>query len=178
MQLKVILSEEDYINYNIFANFYTSFGKRNVRNYRMMLPVALILVDIGIWLFTKDMFITSFEVIFTVIASVVWYFVCPKLLQRGVRKNIMKMKKDGELPYSKEEDLVFGDEEITGTTSREVKRVRYEDINRISMTDDYTYIWIDAGRAWIIPLHILGNRRGEFMEFLKVKAPGKIEYIN
>ena len=83
----------------------------------------------------------------------------------------------GRLPYSEDETLEFLYEEIVGTTEREVKRFRYEDIEKIDVYSEYILIWIDTVRAWILPAASLKGHREELLGFLKAKVGDTVKEI-
>lgn len=177
MTFKIRLTDEDYINYNLLYSIYSEQGKKNLFRGRMIAPVVS-LMALAIMAICGENWATLLaEAAFLLVVCLVWWFIYPNILKKMVRKNIMRMKMSGRLPYSEEETLEFLEEEIVGTTEREVKRFRYEDIEKIDVFGDYILIWIDTVRAWILPEASLEGRRGELLEFLKAKAGDKVKEI-
>ncbi len=177
MTFKIHLTDEDYINYNLLYSVYSELGKKNIFRGRMIAPVVS-LCALAIMAITGENWATLLaEAAFLLVICLAWWFIYPNILKKMVRKNIMRIKAAGRLPYSDEETLEFLDEEIVGTTEREVKRFRYEDIEKIDVFGEYILIWIDSVRAWILPSASLEGRRGELLEFLRAKAGDKVKEI-
>ena len=177
MTFNIHLTDEDYINYNLLYSLYSEQGKKNLFRGRMIAPVVS-LCALAIMAITGENWATLLaEAAFLLVICLIWWFIYPNILKKMVRKNIMRMKMSGRLPYSEDETLEFLDEEIVGTTEREVKRFRYEDIEKIDIYSEYILIWIDTVRAWILPAASLKGRRGELLEFLKAKAGDKVKEI-
>ena len=175
MRFKINTTEEDYINFNIFAGRHTAVGKRGFMTGRLLTAFISVFALILIWIFTEDIWFVLIEGVVLGIVSAIWFAIYPKIYKRSIRKNMERMKKDGKLPYHEEEELDFGDEEIIGTTEREVIRRRYDEIPRIDVTDEYMFIWIDSARAWPVPMRCLGDRSAELMELLKEKVGDRIK---
>lgn len=174
MKFRINLTEEDYIDYNIFAGMNNPNGKKALMTGRLYMPIFLLVALIVIWILKKDAMFVLFEGIFFVIVSIIWVAVYPKVYKGMIRKNILKLKKNGKLPFFESEDFELTDEEIIGTTETEIRRCRYENLNKIDVTADCIYVWIDAARAWIFPTRELGARRAEVLNLLNSKAPEKI----
>ena len=75
----------------------------------------------------------------------------PVLMRRNIKKNIMKMKSDGKLPYHEKASVEFLDDRIVETCEQGETVVKYSDIVNVYEEKGYIYIFYGAMQAFILP---------------------------
>ena len=91
------------------------------------------------------------EAIVLFIFSVVEILLAKKIMKRGIRKTILKMKEKEGLPFAEETTLNFTEEITKG---QEVK-VDYKKVEDVCETEKAFYIYMSSVQAIIIPKRVL-----------------------
>lgn len=168
MKIHVSINDEDYITYNIYHYFHSSSTKTNVLIGRLMpLLFSILAIAVFILIDVVPMLLYA-EIAFLTLYSIIGFFRFPKSVEKNIRKNILKLKKEGKLPYAEEASLDFGDNEITETSPNNVKRIPYSSILAVQEIENYIYLIIGAVEAVIIPIRCLDNK-DTLLEFLNQK---------
>ena len=99
------------------------------------------------------------EAIALFIFSVVWVSLAKKIMKRGIRKTILKMKEKEGLPFSEETTLNFTEDQIIEITKNQELKVDYKKVEDICETEKAFYIYISYMEALIIPKRVLDQKR-------------------
>ena len=98
LQLNYKLTDEDYIEFNEFHQLiHSEVGKRNLFKLRLIGPMISILAIVIFILARAEIMLIVTEVIVLCIFSIVCVTQAKKIMKRGIRKTILKMKEtEGE----------------------------------------------------------------------------------
>lgn len=123
LQLNYKLTDEDYIEFNEFHQLiHSEIGKRNLFFLRLIGPMISILAMIIFILARAEVMLIIGEAIVLFIFSVVDILLAKKIMKRGIRKTILKMKEKEGLPFAEETTLNFAedhrDNKRSGSESR------------------------------------------------------------
>ena len=176
MTFDVDITEDDYINFNIFTTFNSEQGKKMILMGRMLgicisLLVMLVLVIAG-----ASTYLIICEAVFLTIFSIVIFFRYPGMVKKRIRKGIIKMKDEGKLPYVEKATLEFREDELFENRMDGTKLMPYTDFIDACVTDDCIYLRQGAQMAVLLPKRCLGDREGELLEFLATKMKITREY--
>ncbi len=150
MNIHYELTEEDYINFNLYHIKHSKMGKRSLLLQRIISPFIFI---IGAYLFAVIGNLPFLPLFFTFavmsILSVIFY---PKYFYGLIALNAKKMIKEG-----KNDDLLgnhqlqLTDEGLIDTTANKETTVTWAGINTIQEDDGYFYLYASSVSAYILP---------------------------
>jgi hypothetical protein len=150
MDLKYQLTEEDYINFNLFHMKNSETIMKSVRNQRIFTPVFYLVFSV-VFSFLLDIpFLVSFTPFF--ILSVLWVLFYPKYLFGRAIRHTKKLVKEGRNEnILGEHHMVLSDEGIVDKTSKGETRVTWSGINELKENDQYIYLYNSAVSGYILP---------------------------
>ena len=169
MKYKIFLNDEDFVRFNIFYMNHTKAGKRSKNAIRWMLPMIFVLSILILVLADAEPGLIIAEVIAMTIGSIIWIAITPKIAERGIRKNIRKLKADGKLSYSPESEIEFQELKFVEKSDRGETHVNYKNIENVYAEEDYLYIFISANQGFILPRQCLGADWDRVIAYLEVK---------
>lgn len=165
------LSDNDYFEYNVFHAFNSPFGKKNALIARFLFPVLFIMIGLILgFLMTDDIATWCFPILFGLVA-VYWLIFFKRFMTKQIKKNMNRVKKTGKLPYHKEITISFEDDLIIQTTQNGEAKTKYSAIERIAISKNAIYIYINAVQAILIPFTVFPDNKSleEFLIFFKEK---------
>ena len=166
MKYRITLNEEDYVRFRIFHLYHSKLGKRQIHNARTLMIKGSVFA-IGIVLMTGDPL--DMIVIYTIIlaiASALYYFYAPKRLEKNIRKQVSMTKEDGKLPYYADTEIELTESMIVQRSEHGESYVKYRDIERIYIDQEYLYIYINAVQASVIPYRCLGEDKEQVIGYV------------
>lgn len=156
LQLNYKLTDEDYIEFNEFHQLiHSEVGKRNLFKLRLTGPMISILAIVIFILAKAEIMLIVTEVITLCIFSIVWAALTKKIMKRGIRRTILKMKETEGLPFAEETTLNFTEDQIIEITKSQELKVDYKKIEDVCETEKAFYIYISSIQALIIPKRVL-----------------------
>ena len=173
-RFKYQASEEDYLEFNKFhaANSAVYKGKF-LHAYRWVLGIINFLLSLlYFWGFYDSGYfrnlIAAFVLLVISVLCLRWKWTINRFYLPSA---IKKMKKDGKLPYGKENELLFGEDFCVEIADDIETKVKYRAIEKVASGDHAVYVFISAMQAFIIPLSVFetGEQRTEFVAFVNRK---------
>lgn len=167
------LTEEDYLNFNIFHLYNDPSSKKNLLIIRICLNVILFSALIFQFFVSRDIAAIIVTAVLLVIPVVLLNVFYNKYWEFITKKQIKSMKKSGKLPFPPESVLEFYDDygvEITPYARTEHK---HSAIEKIYLSDHrYIYMYINSSQAYIIPLSAFSSEEhfNSFMNFISTKC--------
>lgn len=159
LKLNYKLTDEDYIEFNEFHQLvHSEIGKRNLFFLRLSGPIISILAIIIFILARAEVMLIIVEAIVLFIFSVVEISQAKKIMKRGIRKTILKMKEKEGLPFAEETTLNFTEDQIIEITKNQELKVDYKKVEDICETEKAFYIYISSMQALIIPKRVLDQK--------------------
>lgn len=156
LQLNYKLTDEDYIEFNEFHQLiHSEVGKRNLFLLKLIGPMISILAIVIFILARAEIMLIVIEAIVLCIFSMVWIAFSKKIMKRGIRKTILKMKETDGLPFAEETTLNFTEDQIIEITKNQELKVDYKKIEDVCETEKDFYVYISSMEALIIPKRVL-----------------------
>lgn len=176
-KLSINVSEKDYLDYNIFWNFKSSYGKKGILKCRVLLT-AIIAVVILFSLFGGGFSSSAFlGIIPYIIVLVLLQILLKPIFVSTIKGNIKSLKKKGKICYSERSVIEFFDDSFIETAPEQKSEVRYSAIERISIVSNKViYIHVNNLLAYILPFSSFESdkQREDFISFIKEKC-AKVE---
>ena len=149
LQLNYKLTDEDYIEFNEFHQLiHSEVGKRNLFKLRLIGPMISILAIVIFILARAKIMLIVTEVIVCVTQA-------KKIMKRGIRKSILKMKETEGLPFAGETTLNFTEDQIIEITKGQEVKVDYKKVEDVCETEEAFYVYMSSVQAIIIPKRVL-----------------------
>ena len=177
-KFNVNLTEQDYLDFNVFAATKTPHGKGSILRTRLILTAIVVVATLLTWL-SKGVGRTS--IVFTVLSALILLYFQLYLVRRmknSLKSYINGLKKQGKLPYSPYSTMEFNDESIIETDENGVTERKYSVIEAISIDKNAVYVFIGAAQAFILPFSSFESREqmDAFIEFISAKCPNIVRY--
>jgi len=156
LQLNYKLTDEDYMEFNEFHQLiHSEVGKRNLFKLRLIGPMISILAIVIFILARAKIMLIVTEVIVLCIFSIVCVTQAKKIMKRGIRKTILKMKETEGLPFAGETTLNFTEDQIIEITKGQEVKVDYKKVEDVCETEEAFYVYMSSVQAIIIPKRVL-----------------------
>ena len=170
------LNEQDYIRFNECICYNNKSVKEIYNIFKFKLPVAIwILFTIYFVLYGNlKMFITI-----TISYLIFWLFFMfflgftfEKYIKKIVKITVENTKKNGTLPYDTINKVNFNENEIIEELPNKKNIFKYEVIEKIIISNDYYYIFLNSIEAIIIPNTAVKTKKEKekFYDFLCQKV--------
>jgi hypothetical protein len=172
LQYQCRLSEQDYIDFNLFTVHSNPAYKRAILLVRLILP-AMFLVLTAFSLAAKREGVLIQTVIYAVVI-LIWELLVKRLYDFITLRTIKTQLKNSGSLYAPEYTLSFNEDHILESTQQTESRVSYEKLERIAVHMGAVYVYPTSVTAMIIPaaqfpaeadrerlLAFLGQRRGD-----------------
>ena len=170
------LNEQDYIRFNECICYNNKSVKETYNIFKFKLPVAIwILFTIYFVLYGNlKMFITITisYLIFWLIFMFFLGFTFEKYIKKIVKITVENTKKNGTLPYDTINKVNFNEKEIIEELPNKKNILKYEVIEKIIISNDYYYIFLNSIEAIIIPNTAVKTKKEKekFYDFLCQKV--------
>lgn len=170
------LNEQDYIRFNYYVYYNDKSTKETYNIFKFKLPVAIwILFTIYFVLYGNlKMFaiITISYLIFWLIFMFFLGFTFEKYIKKIVKITVENDKKNGTLPYDTINKVNFNENEIIEELPNKKNILKYEVIEKIIISNDYYYIFLNSIEAIIIPNKAVKTKKEKekFYDFLCQKV--------
>lgn len=170
------LNEQDYIRFNYYVYYNDKSAKETYNIFKFKLPVAIwILFTIYFVLYGNlKMFaiITISYLIFWLIFMFFLGFTFEKYIKKIVKITVENAKKNGTLPYDTINKVNFNEKEIIEELPNKKNILKYEVIEKIIISNDYYYIFLNSIEAIIIPNKAVKTKKEKekFYDFLCQKV--------
>lgn len=172
-KFNVNITEQDYLDFNVFAATKTPHGKRTILRTRLILTAIFAIATLLIWLTKKGG--TTSIVMTALFALILLYFqlYLVRRVENSLKAYIKNLKKQGKLPYSPYSTVEFGDESIIETDENSVTERKYSAVETVVVDKKAVYVFIGAAQAFILPFSCFGSREqiDEFISFIESKRP-------
>lgn len=170
----ITLTDNDYLDYNLFHQIRSPYGKKTINKFRILLTVIPLVFIVSILIgdnFSKDAFI---DCIPNAIVFVVFQLFLNKLMAAVLKGHIRFLKKTGKMGYSPKAVMEFYDDTFVEITPDEKTERKYTAIERVSVVENrVVYLHVNNVMAYILPMHVFESREQYyfFMSFIKTKCP-------
>ena len=170
----IFLTEEDYIDFNIFHMSHSAYGKKHQRLLRGM--IAVIFVAAAIINFLAEG-ISPVSVAYAVLLGglgLMMTVFSGKTSGFTMKLIINNMKKTGKLAFSPESRMGFSDEGILEITPEGRTEKRWESMERLCIREGKVwYLYMNNTAAFILPVEQISAQTDveEFRKYLESRFP-------
>lgn len=168
MKISYKLTEQDYIDFNIYHMNTSETLKKSILIQRLIGPLLFL---IGIFVVNKisDIPLWYWSGIF-IITGLLWFIFYPKRIEKRFRKQVLKMLSEGQnKDLFTESTLSVNEDGIIHLNSYKEINIKWNTVNRIEITAHHIFIYDSAISAIIIPLSAFSTKDEEekFIELIK-----------
>ena len=168
MKLRYTLTQDNYLDFNIFHALNSAPAKALLRRTRTRPPVVWLLaflVFCGYSLYTSGQMPTVLAYIILSM-SVLWYFLYPLCHRKTLEWRLKRRLAGGGRESMGEVTLAALDDCLRAEDAGGVREVPYDEIERLVESKGCLYIYIGENSAVIVPLAAFGNGEA-YREFRK-----------
>ena len=172
-RFEVKLSEQDYVDFNVFHMLRSEYGKKQIKNLRILLAVFIVIMNLLTFAgedFSGD---SLFFIIPMAIVLIVFEIFLPKFLKWLLKGTIKGLKKSGKMGYSPESVIEFHEDCFIEATPQKKIEQKYETLENIYIVDmKMIYLYENNVAAYMLPTACFKSKAelDEFIEFLKTKC--------
>jgi MFS superfamily sulfate permease-like transporter len=169
-EFQVTLTDEDYLQFNVYHMLNGPDGKRSLLFTRLVVPMICFLTVLTSAY--SDPELAVIEAVILTIISVLWVIFSKKILAKSMKDNVNRMRKNGKLPYSAASIIKFDDACVHEITPDTETKTRYSAIEKIYDTEKAVYLFYSSLQAYILPANTFSNEaeKMRLMSFLHVKT--------
>lgn len=149
LQYHCTLTDDEYIDFNLFTLRSNPAYKRALLLCRMMVPAMLFLLLL-LNIINKYDGIVIFAVMYGV-AALIWVFAVKPLYDFITLRNIKSQLKHSRSLYTPEYTLYFNEDHILDISPQQETKVFYEKIERVCVNRGAVYIYPTSVSAMILP---------------------------
>ena len=177
-QFEVNLTEKDYLDYNIFWNLKSPYGKKQMITLRLIFALIFgVLCLYTMWdgSFSPESILVSIPYCLALIAFQVFF---NNFMAWSIKRNIKTLKKKGKMGYTPVATITFENDKIIHVSPETKQETNYSLIERISIIKGRViYIHINNLMAHIVPLSCFVSKEhyDKFIQFIKTKC-SKVKY--
>lgn len=177
MQLDVTLTEEDYIQFNLYHQKHLPTYKKSQNYYKISIVVILAAVLFALTIGgAKPSFIRWMAVYFIII-SIIWILNASRYIEWRFVKYIRKLCSEGRAEYSKRAKLTFTDNSIVEESEGMNQEIEYSKISRLADNGACRYLYYSESRAFIVPDNSFDSDEAklQLIKLLETKTGRKFE---
>lgn len=170
------LNEQDYIRFNYYVYYNDKSTKETYNIFKFKLPVAIWILFTIYFVLSGNLkmfaIITISYLIFWLIFMFFLGFTFEKYIKKIVKITVENAKKNGTLPYDTINKVNFNENEIIEELPNKKNILKYEVIEKIIISNDYYYIFLNSIEAIIIPNTAVKTKKEKekFYDFLCQKV--------
>lgn len=167
MEIRYGLTEEDYLNFNMFHIKNSKTAKRALNMQRFLTPLIFIVLS---YVLSKVGNLSFFELFITfLIVSILWIIFYPRYFYSYVIRNTKKMIKEGKNDgLLGEHHMILTEEGIIDSTSTGETKVTWPGIKTLCEDKSNIYLYNSSVSAYILPKRELDDVE-EIITYLKSK---------
>ena len=166
----IFLTEEDYIDFNVFHMSRSAYGKKHQRLLRGMVAVLFaVAILVNFWAEGISPVSVAYAVLLGALGLLVTVF-SGKTSGFTMKLVINNMKKSGKLAFSPESRMGFSDEGILEITPEGRTEKRWESMERLCIREGKVwYLYMNNTAAFILPVEQIAAQTdlAEFRRYLE-----------
>lgn len=174
-RLNVELTEEQYLDYNVYQNWDSPHGRQLVRRARVLLiAFTVLLLVLGMWRgqFTLESFL--WQVPMLLVSVLVQLLINRRWMRRALKGQMRTMKKKGKLGFDPSSVMEFYDDLFTERTAEKFTECTYLSIERITVIkNQMLYLHHNTVGAYLIPRTAFDTDEdfAQFTAFIREHCP-------
>ena len=179
-RFNVNLTEQDYIDYNVFHLLKSPYGMKQVIPLRIGIALIMLVgvfITMALGSFTLGSFIQSIPLIVLLFVFEIGF---NKFIKWCIKDNIKRLKKAGKMAYTPKSVTEFFDDRFTETTDDNKTEHKYSAVERVSVIKGkIVYIHVNNIMSYLLPVSAFESEKqlDEFIKFIKTKN-SNVDYYN
>jgi len=158
MKLNYELTEQDYLDFNIYHSKHSPTIKKSILLQRALGPVvfliapflAIRITNIPLWYWLAIFFISS----------IIWFVFYPKYFNWELSRRVSKLLNEGKnLDMVGSRSINLTQDGLIESTPHSESKVGWDMVEMINETEDYIYIYISAVSAYIVPIRVFKDAK-------------------
>ena len=177
-QLDIHMTDEDYLQFNLFQSLELPHGKKAIRRARLiLLGVVAAVLALYVWIAGW----TPFSIVYVLTVSLITTIYLAdykKRVARSIRNQIKRLRKTGKLPFDEVSRVEFYEDRIVETAASSRGEKGYDTLERICVLENrYIFLFTSSVSAYILPIPQVKAQidMQEFLNFLSGKC-NTVEY--
>ena len=169
----VRLTEQDYLDYNIFWALKSPYGKKQTNQIRWLFAIACVLMLAVTWLGDGTLTDKIIETVGFLIVFILLELLFNKFYGWLLKGHIKSLKKTGKMGYSPISTIEFFEESLIETTPDNKTEIKYSSVERVIIVGNKViYIHVSNVMAYIIPTACIQSQEDyeSFVAFLQEKG--------
>lgn len=170
------LTEQDYLDFNMFTVKNYKFYKTKIKLFRVIFTIVPIGTGLVCWLFdgikrSRADFMVGLFVAMTLL-SILFWLVFPKFFDILMLRNAKKILfKEGKNNILGERTLFFEEDKIQTLTEYEESSIHYGAITQIKQSEKAIYLYTAPAMAMILPIRVFADEveKQEFINFINTR---------
>ncbi len=175
-QFNYQLSDSEYLEFNKYHLYNDPTNKKRAMRLRLVFPITFLLMLLVLLVNNEDSSIIVGSIVFFTVLSVGWGFLVKPYLFFVTKGYIKALKKTGKLPYAKDIQMQFEENDIYEKTDVAETKMNYSKIQKAVCGSNAIYIYINTLQAMIIPFSAFENenQRIDFLAFIDTKINSQL----
>lgn len=174
------LSNDDYLDFNLFVNFCTPYGKKQ------FLKSRLLLTAIPLWVWVLGVLLSHFEnidfiaLVVDILLSVIVFFTTKPFMRFVTKMNCKKMMNKTKVPFTPEATMEFYNDYFVEESAESRTEVKYTAITQVYLVNSkMIYMFNSAVGGYLIPVSAFATAEeyNGFMNFIVTKTK-PVEFVN
>ena len=156
MEINYHLTEEDYLNFNMF---HIKNSKTAIRSLQMQRIIGPLIFLISSYVFSRigDVPFVGLFITFSIL-SILWFIFYPKYFYNHVIRHVKKMIKEGKNDgLLGDHRMLITDEGIVDSTTNGETKVTWSGIKEFKEDENNLYLYNSSVSAYILPKRELNN---------------------
>jgi len=172
-KLNLNITEKDYLDYNLFWNLKSPYGKKQVTITRILISVFICFIaflSLAFGYFSAESFLGMIPYL---ILLALWQFLLTPLVTLTVKFQLKSLKKAGKMGYTPLAEMEFYENEFIEISPESKSEVKYSFIERVSIVENLAiYLHINNLAAAILPFSCFDSKEQyeSFLAFIKTKC--------
>ncbi|MBR2464414.1 MAG: YcxB family protein [Clostridia bacterium] len=172
-KFNINLTDQDYLNYNIFWMLKSPYGKKQLLKFRITIAILLATISLLSLFggeFSADAWIS---IIPYVILLILFELLLNPFFSWLLKGNIRSLKAKGKMGYSPVSEIEFYDESFIEITPDGKSEQKYSAVERVSViADKVIYIHVNNVMSYILPSSCFESKaqHNDFLDFVRTKC--------
>lgn len=169
-RFNIDLTDKDYVDFNIFWQTKSRYGKKMLIIFRIILLILLSLPTLSA---IRDIGFSAESIISGILLIIIPQLILMPFLKLAAKIQIKALIKNGKPPYSPHSVLTFYEDSFTEETEDNKTETKYSGIDRISIVENKLItIHTNSVQAYLLPAICFGSdiKYNSFKEFIKTKC--------
>lgn len=151
------ITNEDYLAFSRYHLSHTPSGRKLLVRLRLIAPVIGVFALFLLLLAGARPLLLWAEAVTITLLSLLLLPLAPRIMLGSIQRQLVRMGKEGHLPYTPEGELQFGEDSLLEITPDAQTRISYSRIERIGVAPEALYLYSGAAQAYILPFSTLAD---------------------